>query len=118
MVWAQTAGNFQYSLHLIQLFCPEAEIRRKETYTCEHGLADDAVRHVSGNQTAKRAPEQEKRRLLLVDFVLFDGLEDEQPLVVVDVFGFLNDAPLALTFTETSLVDGKHFKIKISEVLS
>jgi hypothetical protein len=92
MIRADTANDFEYWLHLVELFRPEAEERRQEADTCKHRLTDDAVRHVSRNQTTERASEQEKWRFLLVNFVLFDGLKDEQPLIVVDVVSFLNNS--------------------------
>ena len=117
MIRADAANDFEYWLQLVELFRPEAEERRQEADSCKHRLADDAVCHVSSDQTAERASEQEKWRFLLVNFVLFDSLEDEQPLIIVDVVSFLDNNSRALAFAKASLIDGKHFKIKISEVL-
>jgi len=92
MIRADAANDFEYWLQLVELFRPEAEERRQEADACKHRLADDAVRHVSRDETAERASKQEKWRFLLVNFVLFDGLEDEQPLIIVDVVSFLNNS--------------------------
>ena len=92
MIRANAANDFEYWLQLVELFRPKAEEWRQKADPCKHRLADDAVRHVSRNQTAERASEQEEWRFLLVNFVLFDGLKDEQPLIVVDVVSFLNNS--------------------------
>lgn len=117
VVRKHAARHPQHSLAIVQLFSPEAIIGREETNAGKHGLAHEAVCHVSRDQTSKRTPEQKKWCFLLIDTVLFNRLKDQQPLVIVNVIGLLNKAATPFALTKSSLVDGKHLEVEISEVL-
>lgn len=90
MVRKHATRYSQQSLAIVQFFSPETVIGREEANSGKHGLANEAVCHIGGDQPAKRTPEQKKGCLLLIDFVLLDRLEDQQPLVIVDVICLLN----------------------------
>lgn len=53
----------------------------------------------------------------MVNFEFLNCLQDEEPLVVVDVLSLLDDATLTFAVTKAALVDSKHLEVKISEVL-
>ena len=53
----------------------------------------------------------------MVNFEFLNCLQDEEPLVVVDVLSLLDEATLAFAVTEAALVDCEHLEVKISKVL-
>jgi hypothetical protein len=112
-------GNQQveHALRLVQSLREEPEERGQQDDAGEHALSQRRVRHVGGYQTAERPPEQEQGRSLLVDLELLAGFKDEEPVVVVDLIGVLNDAALAARLAEASHVHGEDLVAAFSQVL-
>ena len=89
----------------------------EHSYSGKHCAGDRSGCHVGGKKPAEGAAEEEDGRLLLVDFVLLNRLEDKKPLVAVHILLILNDSSFPVRSTETSLVDREYFIIVFGEAL-
>lgn len=102
----------------IKFVSPKPVVGSQEADTGKHCLTYNACCHICGYKPAEGATKEEQRSLLLVNLVLADGFVNEQPLVVVDVLGLLDNISYALTVTKAPLVNCKDFEVLFSQVFS